>query len=67
MQRGDIKGYSVRTKRWRYTEWDYGKAGSQLFDHNNDPDEYDNLIDRPGLENIIHDHKELLYTNHKKH
>lgn len=67
VQRGDIKGYSVRTKRWRYTEWDYGKAGSQLFDHNNDPHEYYNLIDRPGLENIIRQHKELLYANYQKH
>jgi uncharacterized sulfatase len=67
VQRGAIKGYSVRTKRWRYTEWDYGKAGAELYDHNNDPDEYYNLIEKPGLENVIHYHKELLYANKKKH
>lgn len=66
VQRGAIKGYSVRTKRWRYTEWDYGKAGRQLYDHNNDPDEYQNLIDRPELEDIIRRHKELLYVNHRR-
>ena len=66
VQRGDAKGYSVRTKRWRYTEWDYGKAGAELYDHNNDPDEYYNLIDRPGLGNIVRKHKELLYDKNKK-
>jgi len=66
VQRGDAKGYSVRTKRWRYTEWDYGKAGAELYDHNNDPDEYYNLIDKPGLENVIRRHKELLYAKDKK-
>lgn len=66
VQRGDAKGYSVRTKRWRYSEWDYGKAGTELYDHNNDPDEYYNLIDRPGLENVIRQHKKLLYAKNKK-
>jgi len=61
------EGYSVRTKRWRYTEWDYGKAGAELYDHNNDPDEYYNLIDKSGLENVIRRHKKLLYTKDKKH
>jgi iduronate 2-sulfatase len=34
-----IMGYSVRTGRWRYTEWDNGKAGAELYDHNSDPHE----------------------------
>jgi len=66
VQRGSMKGYSVRTKRWRYTEWDYGKAGAELYDHNNDPDEYYNLVDKPGLKNVIRRHKELLYASNKK-
>jgi len=37
-----------------------------LYDHNNDPDEYYNLVDKPGLENVIRRHKELLYTKDKK-
>ena len=60
VQRGAIKGYSVRTKRWRYSEWDQGKAGRELYDHNNDPDEYYNLIDKSGLEKVIAEHKILL-------
>jgi len=38
-----IMGRSVRTERWRYTEWDGGKQGVELYDYNNDPDEFINL------------------------
>jgi iduronate 2-sulfatase len=40
-------GYSLRTLRWRYTEWDEGKQGRQLFDHDADPHELKNLADAP--------------------
>ena len=40
-------GYSLRTARWRYTEWDEGKKGRQLFDHDTDPKEHKNLADIP--------------------
>ena len=36
-------GRSVRTERWRYTEWDEGKEGIELYDHDRDPHEYTNL------------------------
>jgi len=36
-------GRSVRTERWRYTEWDGGKKGVELYDHNSDPHEWTNL------------------------
>lgn len=36
-------GYSLRTERWRYTEWLEGEAGRELYDHANDPDEVHNL------------------------
>jgi uncharacterized sulfatase len=38
-----IMGYTIRTVRWRYTEWDGGKAGTELYDHQNDPREMTNL------------------------
>lgn len=41
--RNSIFGRSVRTERWRYTEWDNGNAGTELYDHRNDPDEFVNL------------------------
>ncbi len=43
VQRGAFPGYSVRTERWRYTEWDDGAQGKQLYDHNKDPRELNNL------------------------
>jgi iduronate 2-sulfatase len=38
-------GYSVRTDRWRYTEW--GTVFKELYDQQHDPDETVNLADRP--------------------
>jgi iduronate 2-sulfatase len=38
-------GRSVRTERWRYTEWDNGKLGVELYDEQNDPNEFVNLAD----------------------
>jgi uncharacterized sulfatase len=38
-----IMGRSVRTERWRYTEWDEGRAGVELYDHDADPREMKNL------------------------
>jgi iduronate 2-sulfatase len=41
--RGTFPGHSVRTERWRYTEWDNGKKGAELYDHDADPHEWKNL------------------------
>jgi iduronate 2-sulfatase len=43
VQRGAVPGHSVRTERWRYTEWDGGAKGVELYDHDNDPRELKNL------------------------
>jgi len=40
-------GYSLRTPRWRYTEWDEGREGRELYDHDADPKELTNLADVP--------------------
>ena len=37
-------GYSLRTERYRYTEWGTnGAKGIELYDHQADPDELNNL------------------------
>ena len=48
VRRGAVMGRSVRTDRWRYTEWDGGKQGMELYDHQGDPCEYHNRGDDPG-------------------
>jgi uncharacterized sulfatase len=60
VQRGKIAGRSVRTERWRYTEWDHGKQGTELYDHNSDPGEYYNLASDSKYEQIVVEHKRLL-------
>ena len=43
-RKGDrFDGYSLRTPRWRYTEWDGGEAGRELYDREKDPLELTNL------------------------
>jgi len=58
---GPIMGYSVRTERWRYTEWDAGKKGVELYDHAADPKEHKNLADDPKQAKVIEELKALLY------
>jgi iduronate 2-sulfatase len=41
--RQPIMGRSVCTERWRYTEWDEGRLGTELYDHDPDPREMKNL------------------------
>jgi uncharacterized sulfatase len=38
-----IMGKTIRTERWRYTEWDEGRLGVELYDHKNDPEENQNV------------------------
>jgi uncharacterized sulfatase len=46
-------GRSVRTERYRYTEWDDGKKGTQLFDYTTDPGELKNLANDPQHAEIV--------------
>ena len=46
-------GYSIRTNRYRYTEWGVeGSLGAELYDHETDPEELINLIDDPNLQDL---------------
>ena len=47
IDRGAIRGRTVRTERWRYTEWGNGESGKQLYDHSADAGEFVNLADDP--------------------
>ncbi|MCW0221010.1 MAG: sulfatase [Prosthecobacter sp.] len=48
-----IMGRSIRTEDWRYTEWNEGQAGVELYDHRNDPHEFTNLANTPQGKAII--------------
>jgi arylsulfatase A-like enzyme len=48
-------GYSLRTPRWRYTEWDEGRQGRELYDHDADPRELTNLAAHPSHEKVVTD------------
>lgn len=45
-----VMGRSIRTHRWRYTEWAEGEAGIELYDHYGDPNEFHNLAVEPDAE-----------------
>jgi uncharacterized sulfatase len=55
-----VMGRSVRTERWRYTEWDDGKKGVELYDHERDPHEWINLAADPAYADTVKKLKELL-------
>ena len=47
MPRSQGMGRSIRSDRWRYTEWNEGQSGAELYDHQRDPGESRNLADDP--------------------
>jgi uncharacterized sulfatase len=53
-------GYSVRTERWRYTEWDEGRKGAELYDYDRDPRELTNLATDPRFATTVQQMKKLL-------
>ena len=61
-----IMGRSVRTERWRYTEWDEGKQGTELYDYDADPNEHTNLAKVANHEKVLADMKRLLHRGWKE-
>lgn len=43
MKKKRIMGYTIRTPRHRYTEWNAGEYGAELYDYQTDPEEFNNL------------------------
>ena len=64
VERARGPGHSVRTERWRYTEWNFGRGGSELYDHQNDPQELHNLAADPAHAEMVAEMKALLKAKH---
>lgn len=60
---GSFGGRSVRTERWRYTEWDEGGRGVELYDHDADPRERVNLAASPDHRAVVDQMKALARRN----
>jgi len=61
--RGSFSGHSVRTERWRYTEWDEGKQGVQLYDYQTDPEENHNMAGDPKHAQTVAELKAMVQKN----
>ena len=53
-------GYSIRTEKWRYTEWDNGKRGTELYDENDDSSEMKNLATDAKYRNVASEMQQML-------
>jgi iduronate 2-sulfatase len=46
-EQGEVRGYSLRTERYRYSMWNDGAEGEELYDYSKDPRELRNLAAEP--------------------
>lgn len=66
VQRGPGPGHSVRTDRFRYTQWLFGRRGSELYDQDSDPQEMHNLVSDPKYADVVAQMKALLQKAHPR-
>ncbi len=59
-KRGDIMGRMVKTKSWRYIEWNRGENGAELYDQENDSMENNNLAQSEDYASVVNQMKILL-------
>ncbi|MER3417238.1 MAG: iduronate-2-sulfatase [Gemmataceae bacterium] len=55
-----VRGRTVRTERYRYTEWDDGLQGAQLYDYATDPKETVNRAADPKYAEVVISMRRLL-------
>ena len=47
-----VDGYSIRTERYRYTQWEGGESGEELYDYQTDPREVKNRAAEAGMKSV---------------
>lgn len=57
--KSNMIGRSVKTAKWRYTEWDQGKEGVELYDTEKDPNENHDLSKNPEYKETLDKMKAL--------
>lgn len=55
---GPVLGHAVRDARWRYIY--YSNGFEELYDHDKDPGEHENLADRPSAQMVIRELKKFI-------
>lgn len=60
----EFAGRSIRNARYRYTEWDEGNKGGELYDYQNDPHEFNNLYNNPKYKKIQAELKKKLHAKY---
>ena len=66
VQRANTPGHSIRTEQYRYTEWNFGKAGEELYDEINDPQELHNLFNDPHYSKVVSQLQQLIHDIHPR-
>jgi uncharacterized sulfatase len=61
-----VMGYSMRTERYRYTEWEFGGEGAELYDYEQDPREVHNVADDAASKGIREQLRTQLYAAIRK-
>src|SRR5690606_37901498 len=62
----DYLGRSVRYKQWRYTEWNGGEDGIELYNYETDPNEFFNLATDAAYKEIVAELKVILRNESKE-
>ncbi len=63
-RRTTVFGRSVRVDRYRYTEWDEGREGCELYDYETDPEEHVNLATDKKHKKTVEELKALLHSSY---
>jgi uncharacterized sulfatase len=65
-RRDNIMGRTIRTERYRYTEWNDDANGVELYDYDTDPDEFHNRADDSVLADVRADLRQQLHRHFQR-